>query len=146
MLSYLKARMAITVADAARAQKVMRILQQELGAECTVYEMEGWGSQPKPRLITVLPTMCDKGKAAEYVRNKLHAEKSECLCAGDTKGDLTMFTAGFNCVSVANASNELLEAVQGFGNAEMHYHAQCNNAAGILPSTPHGASHGACLL
>ena len=126
-----EARIAITLQTEARAKEVASELTKMFGTTCAVYVMEGWGSNTPPKLLTVLPKMCGKGNAAEYVRGKLGFEKDDCLCAGDTKGGETMLTTGFHCVCVRNSTAELLKAREELNQPELHYLANRECAGGV---------------
>jgi len=130
-------RHAITIMDAQKAKYVERELQAAFGKHCTVFTMTGWGSIPPPYVITVIPKAADKGNAALYVQGVLALDTSQCICAGDTKGDAAMLQTGMRCVCVGNSSIELLEEVAVVAKPDLHYKAIGFSAAGVLEGLLH---------
>jgi hypothetical protein len=72
-----------------------------------------WGEDPKPRIITALPACAGKGKAAQYVAERLGFAEEQCVCAGDTLGDIALLqdAGGMKFFAVANAKGSLKTAV-----------------------------------
>jgi len=130
-------RLAFTVLDSDKADHIVEALRARFGESVTVEVMMGWGPEPKPRLITIMPKIAGKGNAAQFVHAKLGAESSEALCAGDTYGDAAVLTTGFSVVCVGNSTEELLEARERQGQGELHYLAKASNAAGVLEGLKH---------
>jgi len=60
--------------------------------------------------VGVFPRRAGKGKALEFVLQKLGVKPSACIVAGDSGNDLTMFKVnGVRGTVVANAQGELLD-------------------------------------
>ena len=72
-----------------------------------------WGEDPIPQIITALPGCAGKGKAAQYVCDRLDIPESRCICAGDTLGDIAMLrdAGDMRFFAVANARDSLKAAV-----------------------------------
>ena len=149
-------RHAITVRGShARAKRTVAAIAQALGPEAEVAEMEAWGPDPKPWLITVLPRVAGKAGAATYVRQVLgHDDDTDCIAAGDTMGDEPMLSAtNMRFIMVGNAKQALVDAAAAaaaaaaaHGNRQSssssspsssYYHAVRASAGGVLEGLRH---------
>lgn len=136
-----ESRLALTIMDRAKAERVADDIRLQLGDRVTVTVMTAWGPDP-PALVTIMPAMAGKGHAAQFVHRSLGADRSEALCAGDTLGDVAVLSTDFAVVLVGNATQELLDARTAsppsasypdpVGGEEMHYVAEACFAAGVL--------------
>ena len=116
-----EARHAVTIRGGPGSEQRVAELLEVLGGELNsgpdrVVELAGfpaWGEDPKPHIITALPSCAGKGKSARYVAERLGIPEERCVCAGDTLGDLALLedAGGMSFFAVANARGGLKEAV-----------------------------------
>ena len=96
-----EARHAVTIRGGPGSEQRVAELLEVLGGELNsgpdrVVELAGfpaWGEDPKPHIITALPSCAGKGKSARYVAERLGIPEERCVW-GDTLGDLALEDAG----------------------------------------------------
>ena len=98
------------------ANQTLQKLHEKLNCDGNhVVDLAGfpaWGEDPKPQIITALPSIAGKANAARYVAQKLGFSENQCVGAGDTMGDASMLDAGeISFFAVANADEALKQAI-----------------------------------
>jgi sucrose-6-phosphatase len=88
------------------------------------------------RDLDILPKNSGKGKALNYLREKLAVSSSRTLVCGDSGNDITMFEQRTLGVIVRNSQPELLEWHRLHSNSE-HYISTTSYAWGILEAIAH---------
>ena len=115
-----EARHAITLQGGPGAERLAKDLLHQLDKELNcdgnqVVDLAGfpaWGDDPRPQIITALPSIAGKANAARYVAEKLGFQEEDCVGAGDTMGDASMLEAGkISFFAVANADESLKQAI-----------------------------------
>lgn len=77
--------------------------------------------------LDLIPKNADKGKAVEYLRQRLDLTPGRVVVAGDSGNDLDMFRHNFKGIVVGNADEDLKK----LSGANI-YHANATHANGVL--------------
>lgn len=107
------------VPDVSSYRRVLRYLEAA-GLQAKVVYSSG-------KNLDIIPSGAGKGRAVEYLRQRLGIKPQRVIVAGDSGNDLDMFVPPFKGIVVANAHPEL-KKLQG----DHIYHAKSTYAAGVL--------------
>ena len=163
-------RDAITVTSAEAADAVVARLRSTFGRDCNVYKVPcgSWiadGSSPDAHMVSALPGLTHKGKAAQYAAHCLgrmawkQVPGGDCetrdapwggeverigewddnvVAAGDTIGDAPMLWTGVRFVAVGNSSDCLVSNLRASARgSDTHYVATGANAFGVIEGLRH---------
>jgi len=123
-----KYRLAATYGSKERADTACATVKKALGDNYTVEVTPGW--IPNVWIVGCRPARGGKGKAAEFVRQRLAISPDRCVWAGDSDNDLDVLTTPFLGIVVGNCISERL--AQAAAESSTIFGASAHSAGGIL--------------